>query len=419
MINKLYCAINFNNNDNNISNILECILNKINFKKLIIITSNKKKFSKYNLNKIEYIEQNDINESTFLHIFDKNINIEKLNKDAIITNNHKYYSDFEGLSLGIPHFFLDKKNILPKNELSKKSEYLIKENKFNEIIGTNIDLLKALETANSAFKNNLESLVIYGNKGTGRSLLANCLIEDKKTLFLDKFSDSNKFQNSKDYKYILIKNIDQFSIEKQQTLIKLLKNTNNKIISTATKNLFKMVHENLFSLELLEKIMKCNVTISDLKMCSDGDIELLAHNFLSQKLNNDAVFELTSDAIDAMSHYSWPLNIAELQLTLTNAIALCKPEPISNSNVKMYKITAEELQLEDDYSTSDLKDFDGNFKLNAEVNALEKRYIVAALKYKALGITQVSKILGLSNSPELTRKMQKHNIKNPFPPRGK
>ena len=418
MIDEIYCIIDFTDERNNFEKIMNLLFNKINFKKVIIIVKNENNFQQFVNNKMELkvknYTSNDELKLLYCDIIEKN----KSNNIIIITNTHKDFKDIESLNLGLPHLLLNNDILSLENKRAKDSKIIIKNECFYSIFGSNLQLLKSLNYAKKAKNSNLKSCVIYGSKGTGRTLLANQIMNQRSKMELNPYSDFNNQKLNGD-SFIVIKDIDKFSLIKQQELTYFINKNNEKIIkvvSTASKNLVQLVSKDLFLPDLLEIISECDITVPDLKDRPD-DFEYLSYQFLKEtlnKYNQNITIKLTPDALKAMRHYSWPLNITELQMVLRKALFLCEPTQEFENDANSLIITEAELNLDNNFLSTDLKPLGGSFKLSEELRNLEKRYIKKALENKKLGASIVAKLLGLSGTSALYSKLNTLKIANPF-----
>ncbi|WZV05120.1 hypothetical protein AAEX28_04905 [Lentisphaerota bacterium WC36G] len=407
-----YCIIDFDDNQNNFEQIVNSILNKINCKKINIIVSNKKKFSYFKNIKINLIEQKYNNKNELIILYCEKIKKNKPKNKILITNNHNDFEEIESLSLGFSHLKLDKNILKYGNKIAEDNKIFIKEECFKSILGVNNNLLKCLNFIYKFKNSKLKSLVIYGNKGTGRTFLASQTIDNNCKFNINFNTDlTNKKVNNNSI--IFVKDIDKYSLEKQQDLIDFLIENDDKIlkvISTATKNLFELASKDLFLLDLLELIVDCNITLPDLKDRPD-DLEYIAYDILKDTIKNEtnAKIELNEDALNTIRHYSWPLNFIEFKHKLKQAILLCEPA-LDKDQSLIYKITGAEINLDNNFLYSDLKPLGNNFKLSDELKNIEKRYIQKAFKHEHLGATIIAKMLGMSGVTALKSKCEKLNI---------
>ncbi len=160
-----------------------------------------------------------------------------------------------------------------------------------------------------------------------------------------------------------------------------------KVITAVSEDLIQLASKDLFLLDLLEIVSNFDVIIPDLKDRPD-DFELLSYYFLKitlTKYSNNSKVELTEGALETMRLYSWPLNITELQMVLKKALFLSEPtqEFKNDTNsliISKYIITEAELNLDNNFLSTDLKPLSDSFKLSDELKNLERRYINEALK---------------------------------------
>ncbi len=101
--------------------------------------------------------------------------------------------------------------------------------------------------------------------------------------------------------------------------------TDVRLIAATNKNLEQMAKDNLFRLDLLHRINVLTITIPPLRQ-RIVDLPDLILYFLSRYGHqvSPPVEGVSDEALEKLSHYSWPGNIRELENTIRRAIVLTK-----------------------------------------------------------------------------------------------
>ncbi|WP_066636646.1 sigma-54-dependent transcriptional regulator [Desulfolucanica intricata] len=105
--------------------------------------------------------------------------------------------------------------------------------------------------------------------------------------------------------------------------------TDVRVIAATNVDLEKAVQEKTFREDLFYRLDVVRLEIPPLRERRD-DIPILVKHFL-QKFNNkygDKVPQVSVDAMDLLSKYSWPGNIRELSNTIDHAMAICDGQTI-------------------------------------------------------------------------------------------
>ena len=309
---------------------------------------------------------------------------------------------------------------------------------FRDIIGSSMEMKKALAVAKNAAENK-STILLLGESGTGKELFAhaihsagprnekpfitvNCAaipenlleselfghekgsftgaIKDKigrfelangGTIFLDEIGDMNPALQSK-----LLRVLQEFEFERVGG-IKTIK-VDVRVIAATNRNLRQLVQDGQFREDLFYRLNVVEINIPPLRKRKD-DLEILCRSII-QKLNRKMgkkVQALSSNAVQVLKSYHWPGNVRELENVLERVMVSSKGEFITADSIKPHLIGC---------STS-LQSFD-----IMPIDEMEKILIIKALeKYgtSMLGKRQAASSLNISLAT-LYNKIKKYNI---------
>lgn len=169
-----------------------------------------------------------------------------------------------------------------------------------------------------------------------------------------------------------------------------------RVVSATNRDLEKMVHEGSFREDLyyrLKGIVMRTVPLSD----RIEDIPILASRFLA--IQSQGKKRLSNSALSWLLKQQWKGNVRELENVLECAAALAGREEISVNELQMAK---QDGQMLDSVNP-------GEDSLDSQVEALEKRLIIAALEVTERNQSQTARRLGISRAG-LLKKMKRLKI---------
>ena len=240
------------------------------------------------------------------------------------------------------------------------------------IIGKDQKIMKVIEQV-SLTANTLASVLITGETGTGKELIARALhnLSDRKsgpfvgvncsavpenlleaelfgyvkgaftgaaanrrgkfeiahtgTLFLDEIGDMPLHLQAKILRSLEEKEIQPLGSEKTVKV-------DIRIIAATNKDLHKMVDEKIFRSDLYFRLNVINIHLPPLRERKD-DIVLLTDFFIKRynRLYNKKVQGLDKSSQNIFMNYGWPGNIRELENAIERAIILCQGDMIDVS----------------------------------------------------------------------------------------
>lgn len=219
-----------------------------------------------------------------------------------------------------------------------------------------------------------EPVIIYGETGTGKELIARALHHHSRVrdqVFLpvdctglsDSLFESELFGHSKgaftgaeaakpgliraaEGGTLFLDEIGELPLNVQSKLLRVLQEktirpvggaenipVNIRIIAATNRNLEEEVDKGLFRKDLYYRLNVIALSIPSLKNRKD-DIPLLVRFFL-QEFKNDVspVEEISADALQLLENYHWPGNVRELENCIRRAVALGGNKAIALSDL--------------------------------------------------------------------------------------
>jgi PAS domain S-box-containing protein len=249
------------------------------------------------------------------------------------------------------------------SEITKLRKMASQVKRYGEIIGNN-DQMRAIYTLVDTIKDYDTSVLIFGETGTGKELLAraihesskrkdkpfipvNCsalpfnLIESElfghvKGAFTGAISNRpGRFQLANGGT-IFLDEIGTLNLDLQVKLLRVIQNkiieplgsakpisVDIRIISATNRDLFELVEKREFREDLLYRIKVIQLTLPPLRNRSD-DIPLLVNHFI-ERLNhyyNMNVLGISQTALEALKKYPFPGNVRELENAIEHAFVL-------------------------------------------------------------------------------------------------
>jgi DNA-binding NtrC family response regulator len=102
-----------------------------------------------------------------------------------------------------------------------------------------------------------------------------------------------------------------------------------RVLGASNAALRELATNGAFRPDLFYRLSVLTIELAPLRG-RQGDIELLASHFLHQAGEEGRLpFRLTRDAAEALSNYSFPGNVRELENAIRRAVALCSSEVIT------------------------------------------------------------------------------------------
>lgn len=329
-----------------------------------------------------------------------------------------------------------------KSRKHLRDQFLNSSNKYGELVGSS-QPMQILYSVLERIKDSDSSILIQGENGTGKELVAQSIYKNSKrkneaflaqncSAFNDNLLESELFGHVKgaftgaiqdkkglfelaDKGTFFLDEIGDTSLTMQAKLLRVLqegaffsvgsvkpKKVDVRIIAATNKDLNMMMKQGSFREDLYYRLNVINMKVPPLRE-RGRDIKLLAEYFLFQeskgqkKIFDPAVFE-------SFNSYTWPGNVRELQNEVQRLVIL------SHSNERIPKELLSGKFFEED-SMSALSKIDS---LKKAVKKLEKQMIERCLKEENWNKTRVAKKLGISRAALISKvksyELEKKNI---------
>ena len=270
---------------------------------------------------------------------------------------------------------LSKSNAIIES-LSKKLDHSTPhKHTFHDLIGTNKELLAAINLCKRAAKSD-STILITGKSGTGKEILANAIHQASPRLnkpFIslncasipDTLIENELFGHEKgaftgadkqkigkfelaNHGTLFLDEIGDLKFNVQAKLLRVLQekeferlggnqriSIDVRIIAATNRDLEEMVRKGTFRDDLFYRLQVIFVKLPPLCERKD-DIPDLANHFVaktSRKFNRP-IPVLTNESIKLLTNYSWPGNIRELENVIIRAITVCDNNIITPKNLQ-------------------------------------------------------------------------------------
>lgn len=179
-----------------------------------------------------------------------------------------------------------------------------------------------------------------------------------------------------------------------------------RLIAATNKDLGKLVKEGKFRDDLYFRLNVVHVTMPPLRDRKE-DIPLLVRGFLRHfcKVNEKALLELTSDAMNTLLNYNWPGNVRELRTAIEHGVVMANGPKITLRELPMSVRQGAAAHLPGGMTSSKTW---GEKASPLDLHETERRLIMQALATTSGNITAAAKKLGISRRT-LHRKINEMN----------
>lgn len=296
------------------------------------------------------------------------------------------------------------------------------------------EIMKDLRTAVEKVAGTNANVLILGENGTGKELLAKeihnlssrfeevfisvdlgsiteTLFESEmfgyiKGAYTDAYTDkAGRFELASGGT-LFLDEIGNLAVELQAKLLRVLQNkeisrlgssirtdVDFRLITATNKPLYDMVEENTFREDLLYRINTVQIDLPSLRSRKE-DIPTMVECFLREfkKKYSRTNLTISNEAIDRFRKYSWPGNIRELRNIIEKTVIMSDSEKLGPDDF-FFPETTKSKELESSY--------------NLEAN--EKLLILRAMESFRGNMSQVSRELGVTRAT-LYRKIKKYGI---------
>ena len=323
--------------------------------------------------------------------------------------------------------FLTRKNFFPET---------IEDTNFDAILGNSPEILKILELSKKIADKKDINVLILGETGTGKGLLAKAIHKyafGEASPFVDIICTSipealleselfgyepGAFTNAKNQKQGLFELADQgtlfldeigdLSITIQSKLLRTIEKKiirrlggvkdipiSARIISATNKDLRMQLENNLFRRDLFHRLNTVTLELPSLKDRGD-DVLILADHFIAyfNKIFNRNITKMTPELKDFILKYSWPGNVRELRNSFERAILLNEEDVLRlNHFSHLYNYTPQRKTDEDIPPQYVKLKFEYE---NVDLKQIDKLYAIEILKKMNGNKSKTAKQLGIS-----------------------
>jgi formate hydrogenlyase transcriptional activator len=186
-----------------------------------------------------------------------------------------------------------------------------------------------------------------------------------------------------------------------------------RVVAATNSDLSKLVAERAFRSDLYYRLNVFPIQIPALRERPE-DIPLLVRYFVqrfSRSLNKEVEY-IPADAMDALSNYSWPGNIRELENLLERAVIL---SPGKELRVPLSELKSASLTATADSSSSFFTSLTSSTSSIFTLEEAERQHILRALKqtqWRIAGPKGAALLLGMKRTT-LQARMRKLRIRRP------
>ncbi|MEA4815824.1 MAG: PrpR N-terminal domain-containing protein [Lachnospiraceae bacterium] len=303
--------------------------------------------------------------------------------------------------------------ILPENYNNSKIYSIVDyENAKNclTLISSSTSLSNIWDSAKN-FEDSKIPMLIYGDSGTGKKTFAYALYAESKYKNnplisidcpkADNTSFSRLFKNDSSPLFendcmIIFENINSLSLSLQNKLYYYIKSSaltsRNKVVSTFSGNINKMISGNLFSKELYHALSGVPVSIPSLDHRA-LDIPQIAGTALGE-INRELpvqIVGLEPKAMELLQSHTWEYGISQLKLVLRQIATITQTQLITEENVRRF-LPYPPINIEGSHLEAYKIDF------SKTLDEISKDIISIVLKDEGNNQSNTAKRLGISRS---------------------
>ena len=310
---------------------------------------------------------------------------------------------------------------------------------FGSIIGNSPSFIETVKLARKVSRNNDVSVLILGETGTGKGLLARAIHENsikannpfvdiictaipgtlleselfgfEKGAFTDAHERKIGLLELAEEGTVFLDEIGDLGLEIQAKLLKALDNKvirrlggvqdisiKARIIAATNRNLEKLVDQKLFRDDLYHRLNVITIKIPPLRE-RGKDIITLAEHFLSEsaKKFNRENFKIDREAKEFLLNYSWPGNVRELKNAIERGVLLAESNSLMLKDFVSIQKNRTSIRAERTDKIMMELDFAGN-----DLESVTKIYAQEVLAKLDNNKTKTAKLLGISR-PKLDK----------------
>jgi transcriptional regulator with PAS, ATPase and Fis domain len=394
------------------------------------------------------IQEESLNSEILMQLYDQRDEI--LNKIMFIVNENNAYLASSLVKMGFTNIFVFPyefyKMISAIQEIILKNSFITSRaasidqkegSAFDSVIGESVELKRIVELSKKIADKKEINVLILGETGTGKGLLAKAIhayafgeflpfveitctaipealleselfgyepgaftnattrkqglfeLAENGTLFLDEIGDLSNAIQSK-----LLRTIDKKVIRRLGGLQDI--SVTSRIISATNRDLELQIKNNLFRSDLYHRLNTVTIKLPPLRE-RGNDIPILANYFMDyfNKIFNKKITKMAPDLKEFFSFYSWPGNVRQLRNCVERAILLSDENTLRLKDfLQLYSLPVKEkprgeeilpqyIKLNVEFEKVDLK----------EINRL---YAIETLRKMNGNKSKTAKLLGIS-----------------------
>jgi len=329
----------------------------------------------------------------------------------------------KGLEISSQIDSLEKKMI---NDQFLKLDDLRKEFLSDDIIGRSKKLFEVLKVASRVAVTDA-SLIILGESGSGKNLLAQAIHKNSKRkdnpfytvdcssipadlLESELFGyESGAFTGALKTKIgklelanggtLFLDEVGEMNINLQPKLLRVIQTKeferlggihpikiDVRIIAATNKNINELIQANKFREDLYYRLKVIEITMPKLRDRKE-DIADLVNYYLHKNSSSERIYSISERALEILENYNWPGNIRELEHVLLRCIVLSKSNEIDVDDLppEIVQQFNDELPMSDDVTLAEAE------------TEFRKRFILKVLR-KAQSKTEAAKMLGINRT---------------------
>jgi DNA-binding NtrC family response regulator len=335
------------------------------------------------------------------------------------------------------------RQIFEENLKLKEQLAATQSDRFHNIVGKSQKMQK-IYTLIEAITNTRATVLIYGESGTGKRLIAHAIhkyneqergkpfVEVSCGALTETLLESELFGHVKgaytgaikdragrfelaDGGTIFLDEIDAFSPALQVKLLRVLQEgefervgdtktvkVDVRVIAATNQHLQELIAQGKFRKDLYYRLNIVCIEVPPLRERKE-DIPLLANDFVNKhaKHMNKKIEELSEVALSILMNYDWPGNVRELENVIERAIILSKGPMITSADFPEFLHSPEHKDKSPDNGQQ--------LKLKDALKDPEKDLITKALDSANWNRNEAAKILGI-NRTTLYKKMHKFGL---------
>ncbi len=180
-----------------------------------------------------------------------------------------------------------------------------------------------------------------------------------------------------------------------------------RLISTTSKNLYAEVQKGNFRQDLYYRLYTIPIDIPPLRERAE-DVILLAQYFIEKMCGENENIAISDETTEALMNYSWPGNVRELENVINRAAVLQEDGVIEPEHLWLSETKPEFSSIPGNGNAV------VNVNLKDMMKAMERHFLIRALKENEWNRTATAKVLGISYS-SLMSKLKEHSIRGKIP----